>query len=413
MSNGGQPPNHPIMSHSEHGPNSISKMTSPTSTVISPQTGAAGTRSQIPRRGISIEDVNGPVPGWPAMARIIDNKPALEAFPSFKDLNIKSLLYYQAELIRLRKELHEAEFRDFYEGDGKGLQTLFAEDLDSLMESVRLQNEKPKQWEVMERIRTVLDKYNTALLQFSQVSELPHADTRNVDSLRKLAQRVCSDGSCLTGSGSHIWGPLGTTTEKKNSFWELLGMCIGILKSHEEKRIPVPREFHENLIVPRREGNPDRLTLWVTDRFVPLFHYVRIACGRPAMELWRILRSRLCSCQLPRFHHTTAGKNNSTASTIDTSGLEPFKFSHVGEKNLTLYSREWIMSITSVLTTILACLLPVIGIVILSLVHTMKMILGLIALFNVLFAFGLVFFSPGSSKIEIFSATATQVNSLF
>jgi hypothetical protein len=58
------------------------------------------------------------------------------------------------------------------------------------------------------------------------------------------------------------------------------------------------------------------------------------------------------------------------------------------------------------LTTIVACLLPVIAIVVLSKVHSMGMILGLIAIFNSVFAFGLVLISSGSSRVEIFTATA-------
>jgi hypothetical protein len=55
------------------------------------------------------ENANYPVPGWPSLARFISQTPDLEAFPSFSDLAIKSLLYYQAELASLRKELNKAE----------------------------------------------------------------------------------------------------------------------------------------------------------------------------------------------------------------------------------------------------------------------------------------------------------------
>jgi hypothetical protein len=58
-------------------------------------------------------DVHSAVYGWPALARIMDDIPRLQAFASFSDLNIKSLLYYQAELIYLRKRLHQIEWNDF------------------------------------------------------------------------------------------------------------------------------------------------------------------------------------------------------------------------------------------------------------------------------------------------------------
>jgi hypothetical protein len=55
------------------------------------------------------DDANNPVPRWPSLARLIASSPALEAFPSFLNLAIKSLLYYQAGLIHLRKELHRVK----------------------------------------------------------------------------------------------------------------------------------------------------------------------------------------------------------------------------------------------------------------------------------------------------------------
>jgi hypothetical protein len=140
-------------------PNSKVDVMPPTIEGISSTLGSPGRRNDSRNQGISLDDVNGPVPGWPAFARIIANKPAFQAFPSFADLSAKSLLYYQAELISLRKKLHEAEYEDHYQGDGD--QTYFAEDLDYLIEYGR-REEKPKQWELMEQIRTVLNKYSTS-----------------------------------------------------------------------------------------------------------------------------------------------------------------------------------------------------------------------------------------------------------
>ncbi len=112
-------------------------------------------------RAMPSEDVNSQVPGWPALARRIANKPAFLAFPAFTDLNVKSLLYYEAELISLRKKLHEEEYNDRFNGEGP--QTSFAENLDFLIGCGRLRKEKPKQWELIEKIRTILDKYSESL----------------------------------------------------------------------------------------------------------------------------------------------------------------------------------------------------------------------------------------------------------
>src|SRR4051812_15129166 len=77
-------------------------------------TGAPRTAvSQITATDFPVPSVNCPVDGWPTLAKIIAEKPDLEVFASFTDLNIKSLLIYQAELIHLRKALHNAEYADF------------------------------------------------------------------------------------------------------------------------------------------------------------------------------------------------------------------------------------------------------------------------------------------------------------
>jgi hypothetical protein len=138
--------------------NSKSDVMSPTTTASSSPLGNPGNSNANP--GISPNDVNIPVPGWAAMATRIANRPAFEAFPAFTDLNVRSLLYYQAELIFLRKKLHEEEYKNHYLGEGAQLR--IARNLDFLIASGR-GKQKSEQWELIEQIRTVLDKYSKPL----------------------------------------------------------------------------------------------------------------------------------------------------------------------------------------------------------------------------------------------------------
>jgi hypothetical protein len=112
------------------------------------------------------DDVTSPVPGWPQLASIIAAKPDLESFPTFEDLSIKSLLYYQAELVFLRKELHKAEWKDFRQPEDDDDDN----DFPSFCENLHLfilareqannnQGEMPRQWVLIERIRSTLQKY--------------------------------------------------------------------------------------------------------------------------------------------------------------------------------------------------------------------------------------------------------------
>lgn len=111
------------------------------------------------------EDVNKPVEGWPALAKLMNDTPDLEAFPSFTDLNLKSLLYYQAELIYLRKELHTVEWKDFRNSTGTDDSSKFSKDLVWVFMAVEDGN-PPEQWALICRIRDVLEKYSTWTLYY-------------------------------------------------------------------------------------------------------------------------------------------------------------------------------------------------------------------------------------------------------
>ena len=117
--------------------------------------------SSFPTPDDPSEDVSIPVPGWPRLATIMTAKADLQAFSSFTDLNIKSLLYYQAELVHLRKQLHKAEWEDYREGNENDPAANYAVNLDYLFTMVAEPDQRtPKQWAIMCKIREVLDKYS-------------------------------------------------------------------------------------------------------------------------------------------------------------------------------------------------------------------------------------------------------------
>jgi hypothetical protein len=150
-------PSHSDMSASDPGtPNSGSEKMSSSNTAVSTPLGSPGMIQSAPNSGLSPKDVTLPIPGWPALARRVANTPDFQAFPSFTDLNIKSLLYYQAQLILLRKKLHKVEFKDYYNSNDEDLPSRFAEDLQYLIEG----KGNPEQWDLIEQIRTVLDRYS-------------------------------------------------------------------------------------------------------------------------------------------------------------------------------------------------------------------------------------------------------------
>lgn len=111
------------------------------------------------------ENINKPVEGWPTVVQLLTNAPDLQAFPTFTDLHLKSLLYYQAELVLLREKLHQAEWEDFRHNDED---TPIYSDLRYLIP--KFPPSKPQagptpepqfgaQWSCIVKIREVLEKY--------------------------------------------------------------------------------------------------------------------------------------------------------------------------------------------------------------------------------------------------------------
>jgi hypothetical protein len=145
---------------------------------MAPDTSEPGTPSSIQSAATAVDslgsmsprvadreppNINEPLPGWPEVANIIAAKSEFEAFPSFTDLNIKSLLYYQAELIFLRNKLHKAEYKDFYEGiNGNAKASKFARSVESILRC-RNSSLESEQWKLIEEIRVVLKKYSKSV----------------------------------------------------------------------------------------------------------------------------------------------------------------------------------------------------------------------------------------------------------
>jgi hypothetical protein len=99
-----------------------------------------------------------PVPGWPRVAELMAQTQDFAAFKRYRDLNVKSLLYYQAEIEMLREKLHEEEWADSQRGDDK--QRLYARRIDYM---IRSRNKSTgTQWQTVIELRRVLKEYSTS-----------------------------------------------------------------------------------------------------------------------------------------------------------------------------------------------------------------------------------------------------------
>jgi hypothetical protein len=90
-----------------------------------------------------------PIQGWPQLAMAMAKTPDFAAFSRFRDLNTKSLLYYQAQLAIYRDRLHRLEYEDAIK-EGK----LWAERADKLVET-----DSP-QFQAVKDMRKVLKEYS-------------------------------------------------------------------------------------------------------------------------------------------------------------------------------------------------------------------------------------------------------------
>jgi hypothetical protein len=160
-------------------------------------------------------------------------------------------------------------------------------------------------------------------------------------------------------------------------------------------RTKAPTNADENdkntldLVVPRELQKVDGLSHWVASEGVPFWESVR--------QHWKKNKQKLRE-SLPKW--AEKGLDPNTANERRKSGGEI-------QPTLTQYTQHSILQFTSVVATIVACLLPTAAIAVLSNIHTTGKILGLIAGFTTAFALGLMMLTDaGTSRVQIFTATA-------
>lgn len=100
--------------------------------------------------------------GWPELVNVMVRLPCLESFQAFRDLNIKSLLYYQAELDLLRRELHALEWQDHRKS---GKSSSMCSNVRFLLQTRSNEEGGRRQLDKVKEIRTVLKEYSLSLIQ--------------------------------------------------------------------------------------------------------------------------------------------------------------------------------------------------------------------------------------------------------
>ena len=300
--------------------------------------------------------------GWPLLAQHMAQTPEFESFRRFRELNIKNLLYYQAELATLEADLKQEEKDDFRRDDS------YARSAEMLMWSCDDPDataEQKKQVNIVLKIRKILREYNKALLQYNSLSALPQPDEYNVETLRLWIKRGFGGGAsreAIRGNGSAAWGDINKTQGTVSSLKRFLPM-IKLLFWPDKKDLD-PKSPCRDLLRVQPCRDLDSFTQWVEYEFMPFWHELR-------------------------------------------HGEELTSYEDRRKDQVKHYSQSTMLRFTSFVTTVVACLLPTLAIAILTTAKTTRDKLLYIGGFTAMFAIGLLWLTEaGSSRLQVFTATA-------
>lgn len=116
-------------------PSPTKSTTSASETIVAELSPITAANKKIKDDEAFVEALENPeqVPGWPELTKLITKHPDLEAFPPYRDLHIKSLLYYQAELDGMRTRLRDIELFDYRNGQFEQAKDI-AKNVDKLLD---------------------------------------------------------------------------------------------------------------------------------------------------------------------------------------------------------------------------------------------------------------------------------------
>ncbi|KAL4894553.1 hypothetical protein BDV59DRAFT_12675 [Aspergillus ambiguus] len=131
-----------------------------------------------------ITDVTRRQEGYDKLAALLSSDPGVQCFRRFTALNVKNLLYYQAQIANLNDELNDII------DDDKSLSSEYEEkkkypfSVYHLEQSLKHHTSDSFQWEKFLELRELLAKYNQALLQQAQLMRFRAPESLELAALR-------------------------------------------------------------------------------------------------------------------------------------------------------------------------------------------------------------------------------------
>ncbi|KAK4194687.1 putative isoleucyl-tRNA synthetase [Triangularia verruculosa] len=320
--------------------------------------------------------------GWLLLVKLMTEKPDFAAFSRFHDLNVKNLLYYQVELSVISDRLSEFERQDW---DTKDV-------LDANGESDFYQNAEKIFWDKgaeteqfleIQKMRHCLKDYNEALLQYSQVSSLPEPSTHNMRQLVKWLRSPEGADLKVCGLGSEVWGDQNTEPEEPSLPQQFLNLISFWTKTEPPTRA--------DLVSPRWRGDVDGLTRWLAEEYIPFKEAVKKARKKDEPD-----------DTLPS-NTKHASEKTSTSHVEDPEEERRMKESRTDR--IKTYSGTTLLKITYRGTTLVACMLPIVAILCLSIVPNLYHKLAMITCFTILFGVAVMCMTEGT-RVQVFTATS-------
>ncbi|KAH8760689.1 hypothetical protein BGZ57DRAFT_608889 [Hyaloscypha finlandica] len=274
----------------------------------------------------------------------LSNFMVTKSYPIFRQFQAsaaRDLLYLQAEIVHLESEFQKVSKSDRDTDEGDE-RHLYAFEWWHLSQSEN-RGLGGEQWAIALEIRRKLREYYTSLQQYNQVSSLNRPKDSEVRTLREWIE------------SPHLGGGCG-----------FIGRDLGGFVQPSAYDARYEGDFVRPIESP---GEDDFLSQFLSGPFLKLFH-----------KFW--------------YRHKTPAP------------LDPESQSGPGNKSsLYYYSDEHIHATIGVIGTVASSLAPMISIIVLYVIHSVKIRLGLVCVFTFIFSLVLAL-ATKARRIEIFAATA-------
>ncbi|MCJ1462994.1 hypothetical protein MMC07_001598 [Pseudocyphellaria aurata] len=271
------------------------------------------------------------------LANLIASHPEMALFRQFASLNVKNILYMQAELVHLEAELENIEREDKHSKNGDK----FEVSLFDLKASSCTENDI--QWRKVLEIRSKLQQYSAALLQYSSIQKYEKPHKRHLNILREWLDRPEGGDFFLRGREAETW-----------------------------------KTDADLIALSTRKAEKDVLTRLISERVIPWYH-------RYWGHRFKVLFSSSSSITL--------------AENVPWSTQKDEDFNGVWH-----YEDATFVAVVNVISIVLSSLLPTTSILVLYGIHKPGVRLAVIMVFTALFSLTLTTVAK-AKRIDIFAAT--------